>query len=73
MEIADALDSKETVYFNEDAEIALEVTAQVLKAYENILESVEGDEAETKSIKTSWGMRIEQLKQEAALLEDHDH
>jgi len=73
MEIADALDSKETVYFNEDAEIALEVTAQVLKAYENILESVAGDEAETKNIKTSWGMRIEQLKQEAALLEDHDH
>ncbi|GAB5355360.1 hypothetical protein AAMO2058_000199200 [Amorphochlora amoebiformis] len=72
MEIQDALDSADTVYFNEDAQIALEMTEEVLTMYEEILESIK-DEKELKSVKTSWAMRIEQLKQEAKLLEDTDH
>mmetsp|Transcript_23899 Transcript_23899/g.33198 ORF Transcript_23899/g.33198 Transcript_23899/m.33198 type:complete len:145 (-) Transcript_23899:126-560(-) len=71
MEIADALDSKETVYFNEDAKIALEVTEDTLNHFETILKTVD-DETKVKEIKTSWGMRIEQLKQEAELLKDAD-
>eukprot|EP00467_Chlorarachnion_reptans_P006701 CAMPEP_0114538110 /NCGR_PEP_ID=MMETSP0109-20121206/29956_1 /TAXON_ID=29199 /ORGANISM="Chlorarachnion reptans, Strain CCCM449" /LENGTH=95 /DNA_ID=CAMNT_0001722083 /DNA_START=140 /DNA_END=427 /DNA_ORIENTATION=- len=70
MEIADALDSKETVYFNEDAKIALEVTGEALEVYEDILQSVDAERK--KQIQTEWGMRIEQLKQEAKLLEDAD-
>lgn len=73
LEIQDALDSAETVYFNEDAEFAMEAAAEVVKGYEGIIASLEGDEKELGKVKTSWGMRIEQLKQEVKLLEDTDH
>ncbi|XP_060198700.1 embryogenesis-like protein [Lycium barbarum] len=61
-EIESAMESKETVYFNEEAECARAAVKEVLDLYNGLLENV--SESEKGVIQRSMGLKLEQLKAE---------
>ncbi|KAG9159532.1 hypothetical protein Leryth_019589 [Lithospermum erythrorhizon] len=61
-EIETAMDSKETVYFNEEAECARDAVKEVVELYEELLQKV--SENEKGVIQRSMGLKIHQLKAE---------
>ncbi|EOA34656.1 hypothetical protein CARUB_v10022219mg [Capsella rubella] len=67
-EIEMAMDSKETVYFNEEAECARAAVADVLEMFEGLLGKV--TEKEKASLQRSMGLKIEQLKAELQQLNE---
>ncbi|GFZ09977.1 hypothetical protein Acr_21g0005760 [Actinidia rufa] len=67
-EIETALDSKETVYFNEEAECARDAVNEVLDMYEGLLAKL--PEKEKAAIQRSMGLKIEQLKAELQQLNE---
>ncbi|KAL4559080.1 hypothetical protein LXL04_031213 [Taraxacum kok-saghyz] len=67
-EIESAMESKETVYFNEEAECARAVVKEVLDLYEGLLSRLA--EKERGVIQRSMGLKIEQLKAELQQLND---
>lgn len=67
-EIEMAMESKETVYFNEEAESARAVVKQVLELYESLLSKL--PEKERGGIQRSMGLKIEQLKAELQQLNE---
>lgn len=67
-EIESAMDSKETVYFNEEAECAREAVGEVLELYDGLLRRL--PESERASIQRAMGLKIEQLKAELAQLNE---
>eukprot|EP00898_Chlorokybus_atmophyticus_P003225 jgi/Chlat1/3903/Chrsp26S04173 len=69
-EIEMAMESKETVYFNEEAEIAHEAVQGVLSRYEKLLVSV--GESQRGQLERAMGLKMEQLKAELAQLQEHD-
>ncbi|KAK3271954.1 hypothetical protein CYMTET_19725 [Cymbomonas tetramitiformis] len=69
-EIEMATEDAETVYFNESAETAREVTNECITLWKQLLEKVS---PETKvQLQRSMGLKLEQLKEEVKLL-DHLH
>ena len=79
-EIESALESKGTTYFDEDAKLAKEATKECLDKYEELLRrcggggdeknAQSGDESERDKIRRSMGLKIEQLKAEAKLIDE---
>ncbi|XP_010428001.1 PREDICTED: uncharacterized protein LOC104712738 [Camelina sativa] len=67
-EIEMAMDSKETVYFNEEAECARAAVTEVLEMFEGLLGKV--TEKEKASLQRSMGLKIEQLKAELQQLNE---
>lgn len=67
-EIESALESKETVYFDEEAECARAAVQEVLSLYEGLLAKLPEDEK--GAIQRSMGLKIEQLKAELAQLDE---
>ncbi|XP_010471179.1 PREDICTED: uncharacterized protein LOC104751010 [Camelina sativa] len=67
-EIEMAMDSKETVYFNEEAECARAAVTEVLELFEGLLGKV--TEKEKASLQRSMGLKIEQLKAELQQLNE---
>ncbi|XP_023728259.1 embryogenesis-like protein [Lactuca sativa] len=67
-EIEMAMESKETVYFNEEAECARAVVKEVLELYEGLLSKLA--EKERGVIQRSMGLKIEQLKAELQQLNE---
>tara|TARA_B100000405_G_scaffold37166_1_gene25116 strand:- start:125 stop:517 length:393 start_codon:yes stop_codon:yes gene_type:complete len=67
-EIESALESKGTTYFDEDAKLAKEATKECLDKYEELLRRC-GD-SENSKIRRSMGLKIEQLKAEAKLIDE---
>ncbi|XP_015169717.1 uncharacterized protein [Solanum tuberosum] len=67
-EIESAMESKETVYFNEEAECARDAVKEVLDLYQGLLGKV--TESEKGVIQRSMGLKIEQLKAELAQLNE---
>ncbi|XP_076940186.1 embryogenesis-like protein [Bidens hawaiensis] len=67
-EIEMAMESKETVYFNEEAECARAVVKQVLDLYDGLLSKL--PEKERGGIQRSMGLKIEQLKAELEQLNE---
>ncbi|KAG7589793.1 hypothetical protein ISN44_As07g020280 [Arabidopsis suecica] len=67
-EIEMAMDAKETVYFNEEAECARAAVAEVLEMFEGLLGIV--TEKEKASLQRSMGLKIEQLKAELQQLNE---
>ncbi|KAI4352779.1 hypothetical protein L6164_006999 [Bauhinia variegata] len=67
-EIEMALDSKETVYFNEEAECARAAVKEVLDMYEGLLARL--PESNRSAVQRSMGLKIEQLKAELKQLDD---
>ncbi|GAB2270273.1 hypothetical protein Dimus_005178 [Dionaea muscipula] len=67
-EIESAMDSKETVYFDEEAESARAAVKQVLEMFEDLLEKLKGRERD--ALLRSMGLKIEQLKAELQQLND---
>ncbi|EYU24334.1 hypothetical protein ABFS82_03G010700 [Erythranthe guttata] len=67
-EIESAMDSKETVYFNEEAECAREAVGEVLELYKVLLEKL--PEKEKAAIQRAMGLKIEQLKAELEQLNE---
>lgn len=67
-EIETALESKETVYFNEEAECARDAVKQVLDLYDGLLAKL--SEKEKGVIQRSMGLKIEQLKAELQQLNE---
>ncbi|CAE5963811.1 unnamed protein product [Arabidopsis arenosa] len=67
-EIEMAMDAKETVYFNEEAECARAAVAEVLEMFEGLLGKV--TEKEKASLQRSMGLKIEQLKAELQQLNE---
>ncbi|XP_010415879.2 PREDICTED: uncharacterized protein LOC104701831 [Camelina sativa] len=67
-EIEMAMDSKETVYFNEEAECARAAVTEVLEMFEGLLRKV--TEKEKASLQRSMGLKIEQLKAELQQLNE---
>ncbi|CAM8945520.1 unnamed protein product [Rhodiola kirilowii] len=67
-EIELALESKETVYFNEEAETAREAVKEVLDMFQGLLGRVGEDER--GALQRSMGMKIEQLKAELEQLNE---
>ncbi|GMP46226.1 hypothetical protein CsSME_00014463 [Camellia sinensis var. sinensis] len=67
-EIETALDSKETVYFDEEALCARDAVKEVLDMYEGLLAKL--PEKEKGAIQRSMGLKIEQLKAELEQLND---
>ncbi|GFP98564.1 hypothetical protein PHJA_002000300 [Phtheirospermum japonicum] len=67
-EIESAMDSKETVYFNEEAECARAVVNEVLEMYEALLRKL--PESEKAAIQRAMGLKIEQLKAELQQLNE---
>ena len=61
-EIDVAMDSKETVYFNEEAQSAREAVMLVLDKYNGLLDRL--PEAERGTLQRSMGLKMEQLKAE---------
>jgi L-lactate utilization protein LutB len=59
-----------TIYFNDSADDARKLVSQVLKAYEEVLQS--SSEAEQGQLQRSMGLKMEQLKAEVQEL-DHMH
>lgn len=62
------MDSKETVYFNEEAECAREAVGEVLGLYEGLLRKL--PEKERAGIQRAMGLKIEQLKAELEQLNE---
>ena len=71
-EIESALESKGTTYFDEDAKLAKEATKECVDKYEELLRRCgdENDESERDAIRRSMGLKIEQLKAEARLIDE---
>ncbi|XP_042483674.1 embryogenesis-like protein [Macadamia integrifolia] len=67
-EIEMALESKETVYFDEEAESAREAAKVVLDMFQGLLAKL--PENERASLQRSMGLKIEQLKAELEQLND---
>ena len=67
-EIELAAESKETVYFNEEAETAKKAVAEVLDLFNALLARL--PESERGAIQRSMGMKMEQLKAEVAQLDE---
>ncbi|KNA23468.1 hypothetical protein SOVF_024470 [Spinacia oleracea] len=67
-EIESAMDSKETVYFNEEAECARTAVKEVLDLYEGLLGKLKVEER--GALQRSMGLKIEQLKAELQQLDD---
>ncbi|KAJ0025439.1 hypothetical protein Pint_07864 [Pistacia integerrima] len=67
-EIEMAMDSKETVYFNEEAECARDAVKEVLDRFEGLLGKLK--ESEKEALQRSMGLKIEQLKAELQQLDD---
>lgn len=67
-EIELAAESKETVYFNEEAETAKKAVTEVLDLFNNLLARL--PESERGAIQRSMGMKMEQLKAEVAQLDE---
>lgn len=67
-EIESALESKETVYFDEEAECARAAVKEVLDMYEGLLGKL--PENEKGTVQRSMGLKIEQLKAELAQLNE---
>ncbi|KAL8523630.1 hypothetical protein ACS0TY_013561 [Phlomoides rotata] len=67
-EIESAMESKETVYFNEEAECARAAVNEVLERYEGLLKKLpENDKA---AIQRAMGLKIGQLKAELQQLNE---
>lgn len=67
-EIESAMESKETVYFDEEAECARDAVKEVLDMYEGLLAKL--PESERKALQRSMGLKIEQLKAELKQLDE---
>uniref|UniRef100_A0A803NM20 Uncharacterized protein n=1 Tax=Cannabis sativa TaxID=3483 RepID=A0A803NM20_CANSA len=67
-EIEMAMESKETVYFNEEAECARAAVKEVLDLFEGLLAKV--SESEKAALRRSMGLKIEQLKAELLQLDE---
>lgn len=67
-EIDMAMESKETVYFNEEAECARAAVKEVLDRFEGLLGKL--PESEKAALQRSMGLKIEQLKAELQQLDD---
>ncbi|EPS66519.1 hypothetical protein M569_08261 [Genlisea aurea] len=67
-EIESAMESKETVYFNEEAECARTAVGEVLELYGDLLKKL--PEAEKAAIQRAMGLKIEQLKAELLQLDE---
>lgn len=67
-EIEAAMESKETVYFNEEAECARAAVKEVLDMFEGLLAKLEVKERE--ALQRSMGLKIEQLKAELQQLDE---
>ncbi|GKU90744.1 hypothetical protein SLEP1_g4698 [Rubroshorea leprosula] len=69
-EIELAMESKETVYFNEEAQSAKTAVKEVLDKYEALMTKI--SEPEKAALQRSMGLKIEQLKAELQQLEMED-
>lgn len=67
-EIDLAMESKETVYFNEEALVAKEAVKEVLEMFDDLLKRVSDEEKGV--LRRSMGMKIEQLKAELEQLNE---
>lgn len=67
-EIEMAMDSKETVYFDEEAECARAAVKEVLDLFNGLLSKLK--ESEKEALQRSMGLKIEQLKAELKQLDD---
>ncbi|XP_031392901.1 uncharacterized protein LOC116204765 [Punica granatum] len=67
-EIEMAMESKETVYFDEEAECARAVVKEVLDLFDGLLAKL--PESERAALQRSMGLKIEQLKAELKQLDD---
>lgn len=67
-EIEAAMDSKETVYFNEEATIARDAANEALAAFDALLARL--PPADADALRRSMGLKMEQLKAELKQLED---
>ncbi|KAK4777917.1 hypothetical protein SAY87_018104 [Trapa incisa] len=67
-EIEMAMESKETVYFNEEAECARAAVKEVVELFEGLLAKL--SERDRASLQRSMGLKIEQLKAELKQLDD---
>ncbi|ESW15583.1 hypothetical protein PHAVU_007G084500 [Phaseolus vulgaris] len=67
-EIEMALESKDTVYFDEEAECARDAVNEVLGLFEGLLAKL--PEKERGALQRSMGLKIEQLKAEIAQLDE---
>lgn len=67
-EIESAMESKETVYFDEEAECARAAVKEVLDLYQGLLGKL--SESEKGVIQRSMGLKIEQLKAELEQLNE---
>ncbi|KAL2242300.1 uncharacterized protein LOC105158897 [Sesamum indicum] len=67
-EIESAMESKETVYFNEEAECARAAVSEVLEMYQGLLKKL--PESERAAIQRAMGLKIEQLKAELEQLNE---
>lgn len=67
-EIEAAMDSKETVYFNEEAECAKNAVKEVLDLLHKLLEKLTDEEK--AAIMRSMGLKMEQLKAELNQLDE---
>jgi len=71
-EITDAMESKDTVYFNEEAEVAQEVANEAIALYEALLERMSKEQAD--GLRRTTGLKMGQLKAELdLLLHDDEH
>ncbi|ERN03863.1 uncharacterized protein LOC110007048 [Amborella trichopoda] len=67
-EIDMALESKETVYFDEEAESARKIVKEVMDMYEGLLARL--PEQQRGALQRSMGLKLEQLKAELKQLDD---
>jgi hypothetical protein len=67
-EIEAAMESKETVYFNEEASVARDAANEALAAFDALLARL--PPADADALRRSMGLKMEQLKAELKQLED---
>lgn len=67
-EIEAALESKDTVYFDEEAQCARDAVREVLGLFEGLLARL--PERERAALQRSMGLKIEQLKAELKQLDE---
>lgn len=67
-EIDAAMESKETVYFNEEAECARDAVKGVLDLFQKLLEKLPDEEK--GAVMRSMGLKMEQLKAELNQLDE---
>ncbi|XP_040380433.1 uncharacterized protein LOC121054519 isoform X1 [Oryza brachyantha] len=67
-EIEAAMDSKETVYFDEEAACARDAAGEALAAFDALLERL--PPADADSLRRSMGLKMEQLKAELNQLDE---